>query len=114
RAHHAALTPDSRRHRWQAMQVFARFVQEDGQVRSARELDTATIGRYKAWLDRQTTRSGASWSRSTRANQLSCLHQLINWVKRNEPAALPARIDFFHNAYPRRSSQPRPQLHASA
>lgn len=114
RAHHAALTPDSRRHRWQSMQVFARFAKEDAQIRSARDLDTAMVGRYKAWLDRQVTRSGLPWSRSTRANQLSCLHQLINWVKRNEPQALPARIDFFHRAYPLRAAQPRPQLPANA
>lgn len=113
-AHHAALQPDSRRHRWQAMQVFARFVKEDGQVLSVRDLDTAMVGRYKAWLDRQKTRSGVPLSRSTRANQLSCLHQLINWTKRNEPAVLTARIDFFHNAYPERAPQPRPKLHESA
>lgn len=113
RAHHAALTPDSRRHRWQAMQVFARFVTEDARIRSLRDLDTAMLGRYQAWLDRQVTLSGAPWSRGTRANQLSCLHQLINWVKRNEPEALPARIDFLYNAYPRRAPRSRPQLPAN-
>jgi hypothetical protein len=114
RAHHAGLQPDSRRHRWQALQVFARFAKEDRGLLSLRDLDTATVGRYKAWLDRQITRRGEPLKRSTRANQLSCLHQLVNWIKRNEPDALPARIDFFNNAYPKRASEPRPQLHANA
>jgi integrase len=112
RQHHAASTVDTRRHCWFALRAFARFASEEGGIRSAGDLTTAAVARYTAWLDRQRGKTGEPWTRSSRANLLMALRQLINWTKRRHPARLPSRIDFPPNPYPNRTSEPRPRLGA--
>jgi site-specific recombinase XerD len=110
RQHHAASTPETCRGCWTALQSFARFVAEDGAVGSLRDLDTAAVGRYIAWLDRQVGRTGEPHSRRGRANVLSGLRQLVNWTKRHHPDALAPRIDFPYRVYPDLNAQPRKRL----
>jgi site-specific recombinase XerD len=110
RQHHAASTPEMCRGCWKALQSFARFVAEDGAVRSLRDLDTAAVGRYIAWLDRQVGPTGEPRSRKGRANVLSGLRQLVDWMKRHHPGALAQRIDFPYRVYPDLNAQPRKRL----
>ncbi len=110
RHHHAATTPRTQRCCWQALQSFARFAREDAGIRSLHELNTAAIGRYIAWLDRQTGAAGEPRSEAARANLLSSLRQLIDWTKRRYPTRLPQRIDVPYRVYANRNCQPRPRL----
>jgi hypothetical protein len=111
RHHHAASRLDTQRHCWGSLRTFARFVAEDGNVRSAADLNTGMIGRYIAWLDRQRQpRTGQPWTKGARANQLTQLRQLIDWTKRHHPSRLSARIDFPYRVYPNRNAEPRPRL----
>ncbi|MDR3367706.1 hypothetical protein [Rhodoferax sp.] len=110
RHHHVPSTPDTRRACWQALQSFARFASEDIGIQSVHDLSTAAIGRYIAWLDRQTNHAGESRSLSGRANLLSYLRQLIEWTKRHHPSRLPQRIDFPFRVYSNRNAQPRRRL----
>lgn len=110
RHHHVPSTPDTRRGCWQALQSFARFASEDTGIQSVQDLSTATIGRYIAWLDRQTNQVGQPRSLAGRANLLSNLRQLIEWTKRHHPSRLPQRIDFPFRAYSNRKPQPRRRL----
>jgi len=110
RHHHVSSTPDTRRACWQALQSVARFAREDAGIQSVHDLNTATIGRYITWLDRQTNQAGESRSLSGRANQLSYLRQLVDWTKRHHPSRLPQRIDFPFRVYSNRNAQPRRRL----
>lgn len=110
RQHHAASSPETSRGCWKTLQSFARFVAEDGGVRSLRDLDTAAVGRYIAWLDRQVGPTGEPRSRRGRANELSGLRQLVDWAKRHHPGALAPRIDFPYRVYPDLNAQPRKRL----
>jgi integrase len=112
RQHHATSTVDTRRHCWFAIRAFARFASEEGGIRSAGDLTTAAIGRYTGWLDRQRGKAGESWTRTSRANMLMALRQLINWTKRRHPERLPSRIDFPPNPYPNRTVEPRSRFGA--
>ena len=111
RHHHAASSHDTQRHCWMALRSFARFVAEDGQVLSADDLTTAMVGRYIAWLDRQVAaQTNKPWSKSSRANVLMQLRQMIDWTKRRHPSRLPARIDFPWRVWPNRNADARPRL----
>lgn len=110
RHHHVASVPATQRACWQALQSFARFAQEDAGIQSIADLITAAIGRYIAWLDRQTNHAGEPRSLSGRANLLSYLRQLIEWTKRHHPSRLPQRIDFPFRVYSNRNAQPRRRL----
>jgi integrase len=108
--HHAGSTPDTQRGCWRALRIFATFAAEDGEIASAADLRSATIGRYMAWLDRQPGQHGRGWSAAAKANLLSALRQLIDWTKRHAPERLPSRIDFPYNPYPLRNPAPRRKL----
>lgn len=110
RHHHVASVPATQRACWQALQSFARFGREDAGIQSITDLTTAAIGRYIAWLDRQTNQAGEPRSLSGRANLLSYLRQLIEWTKRHHPSRLPQRIDFPFRVYSHRNAQPRGRL----
>ncbi len=110
--HHAASTNETRRHCWQSLRIFARFAKEDGGVRSTHDLTTAMIWRYIDWLDRQRGKTGETWTKSTRANALMQLRQLIDWTKRRHPSRLPSRIDFPYGVYPDRNGEGRARLSA--
>ena len=111
RHHHAASSHDTQRHCWMALRSFARFVAEDGQVLSADDLTTAMVGRYIAWLDRQGAgQTNKSWSKSSRANVLMQLRQMIDWTKRRHPSRLPGRVDFPWRVWPNRNANARSRL----
>lgn len=111
RQHHAALSHNSQRHCWIALRGFARFAAEDRQVLSVNDLSSGMVGRYIAWLERQSTGTTKQpWSKGTRANVLMQLRQMIDWTKRRHPSRLPARIDFPGRIWPNRNASPRPQL----
>ena len=111
RNHHAASSSETHRHCWMALRVFARFAVEDGHVLSAEDLTTAMVGRYIAWLDRQIgAQTNMPWSKSSRANVLMQLRQMIDWTKRRHPARLPSRIDFPWRVWPNRTADTRPRL----
>ena len=94
-----------------ALRTFARFVAQDGQILSADDLTTAMVGRYIAWLDRQIgAQTNRPWSKSSRANVLMQLRQMIDWTKRRHPSRLPARIDFPWRVWPNRYADARPRL----
>jgi integrase len=113
RHHHAASSPDTRRHCWTALCAFSRFAEDDGGVQSTVGLTTAMVGRYIDWLDRQNRRkTGLRWTTGSRANLLVQLRQLIDWTKRRHPSRLPARIDFPYRVYPNRQAASRPRLSA--
>ena len=88
RHHHMASAADTRRACWLTLWSFARFVEDETGVQSIHDLSTATIGRFIAWLDRQTNHTGEPRSLSGRANLLSHLRQLIEWTKRHQFAAV--------------------------
>ena len=114
RQHHAASSRDTQRHSWMALRAFARFATEDGLVLSAGDLTSAMVGRYIAWLDRQVAgQTGKPWSRSSRANVLMQLRQMIDWTKRRHPSRLPARIDFPWRVWPNRHADTRSRLSGS-
>ena len=110
RHHHVASVPATQRACWQALRSFSRFAREDAGIQSIADLVTAAIGRYIAWLDRQTNHAGEARSLSGRANLLSYLRQLIEWTKRHHPSRLPQRIDFPFRVYSNRNAQPRRRL----
>jgi hypothetical protein len=111
RNHHAASSPETHRHCWMALRVFARFAVEDGHVLSAGDLTTAMVGRYIAWLDRQiAAQTNKPWSKGSRANVLMQLRQMIDWTKRRHPSRLPSRIDFPWRVWPNRTADTRPRL----
>src|SRR5208283_2394188 len=111
RHHHAASSRDTQRHCWMALRAFARFVAEDGLVLSVDDLTSAMVGRYIAWLDRQIGgQTKQPWSKSSRANVLMQLRQMIDWTKRRHPSRLPARIDFPWRVWPNRYADARPRL----
>ncbi len=111
RHHHAASSRDTQRHCWMALRAFARFVAEDSQVLSVADLTTAMVGRYIAWLDRQVAgQTNQPWSKSSRANVLMQLRQMIDWTKRRHPSRLPGRIDFPWRVWPNRNADTRPRL----
>jgi len=111
RHHHAASSRDTQRHCWMALRAFARFVAEDGLVLSVDDLTSAMVGRYVAWLDRQIGgQTKQPWSKSSRANVLMQLRQMIDWTKRRHPSRLPARIDFPWRVWPNRNADTRPRL----
>lgn len=110
RHHHAASSRETQRHCWMALRAFARFVVEDGQVLSADDLTTAMVGRYIVWLDRQVAaQTNKPWSKSSRANVLMQLRQMIDWTKRRHPSRL-GRIDFPWRVWPNRNADTRPRL----
>ena len=108
--HHAGLSHDTQRSCWRSLKIFATFAHEDGGIATAADLNSAMVGRYMAWLDRQPGQQGRGWSAPARANLLSALRQLIDWTKRHAPERLPSRIDFPYNPYPLRSPEPRRKL----
>ncbi|HDA7940166.1 TPA: hypothetical protein O5V90_002752, partial [Staphylococcus aureus] len=111
RNHHAASTQETQRHCWMALRTFARFVAEDGLILSVNDLTSVMVGRYIAWLDRQIAgQTNQPWSRSSRANVLMQLRQMIDWTKRRHPSRLPARIDFPWRVWPNRNTDARPRL----
>ena len=111
RHHHVASSRATQRHCWMALRAFARFVAQDGQILSADDLTTAMVGRYIAWLDRQIgAQTNRPWSKSSRANVLMQLRQMIDWTKRRHPSRLPARIDFPWRVWPNRYADARPRL----
>src|SRR5271165_5822973 len=111
RHHHVASSRITQRHCWMALRAFARFVAQDGQILSADDLTTAMVGRYIAWLDRQIGgQTNRPWAKSSRANVLMQLRQMIDWTKRRHPSRLPARIDFPWRTWPNRNADPRTRL----
>ena len=106
------LAYQSQKDVWQQIRRFARFVREDPQIRSAADVNTAMINRYRAWLNLQTHyRTGAPWSQRTQATALLTLQKLINTVKTNCPDRLPSIIVFPAHCYPNREpSQTRHRL----
>jgi hypothetical protein len=111
--HYTTAQVATQRHCWDALKAFGRFVAQDKSVRSMHDMTTAMIGRYKIWLDAQTTRLGEPASPVFKHHQMSALRQVVDWTKRNHPKSLPARIDFPYNPFPDRQSKPRPCLSES-
>ena len=106
----AGLTAETRRHFYGSLRVFATFAQQENAIAGVADVTSTMVGRYRAWLDRQTGADGKHWSSSSKANTLAVLRQLIDWTKRHAPERLTSRIDFPYNPWPNRSPTPRPKL----
>ena len=102
----------SQRTRWHNITIFSRFVREDPQMRSAADVNTAMINRYRKWLDLQTdSRTGDPWAQKTKADAMLALRSMINRAKAICPHRLPSPIIFPAHCYPRREPpQPRRRL----
>lgn len=107
---HATASEGTRRSCWHGLQSFARFIVDDGNVRSVHDLTTVMVSRFIEWFDVQQIKTSKQWSISTRANHLMAVRQLIDWTKRHQPSRLPARIDFPTRVYPVRTPESRPIL----
>ena len=112
RHHPEPLTYATQVYWWKQINIFARFVREDPQMRSVADVNTAMIHRYRAWLDRQThSRTGTPWAQGTRANALVALRTLIKTAKSVCPERLSSTIVFPAHCYPHREPpQPRQRL----
>ena len=89
---------------WHQITQFARFIRENPQMRSAADVNTAMVHRYRTWLDRQThSRTGAPWAESSRAHALGALRTLIDTAKRVCPERLPSTIVFPAHLYAHRN-----------
>jgi hypothetical protein len=102
RAVDAGSTLETRNSRWQALRFFARFVAEDGAVRSTRDLTTETVGRFIAWLGQQCSRTGEPWAQTTRAVPFALLRSLLVWTRRQRPEQLPSRLAIPYSPFPLR------------
>jgi hypothetical protein len=112
RAVDAGSTLRTRHSRWQALRLFARFVAEDGAVRSTRDLTTETVGRFIAWLAHRRSRTGEPWAQRTRATTFAVVRSLLVWAHRHRPEQLPSKLAIPHNAFPlrRQNQEPRTRL----
>ena len=80
---------------WESIRTFARFVLEDQQVQSVADLNTAMVGRYRLWIDRQRNkRAGTPWSQTTRAKKMVDLRTLMRTLKVVSPERLKGELVF--------------------
>ena len=108
----AGSTVGTRHSRWRALRLFARFIVEDGAVRSTRDLTTETIGRFIAWLGQQRSRTGEPWAQASRAVPFGLLRSLLVWARRYCPEQLPPKLTIPYNPFPvrRQNQEPRTRL----
>jgi integrase len=114
RAVDAGQTERTRDSRWAILRSFARFVAQDGAIKSADDLTTQALGRFGDWLGRQKTAKGRAWSDSTRSVQFAMMRALFLWLQRNGHGRL-ADLDQLFNPFltNRARSRPRPRLPTS-
>jgi integrase len=107
----AATTVGTRNSRWRTLRLFARFIVEDGDVRSARDLTTEAVRRFIAWLGQQRSRTGEPWAQGSRAVPFALLRSLLVWARRHRPDQLPPSLAIPYNPFPLRqenqASRPR-------
>ena len=72
-------------------------------VRSARDISTATLRAYIAWLDRQPLAIGS------RDRVWSAIKQPLAWMRRHRPDLIQAGLELPINAFPRRFEQGCPR-----
>lgn len=72
-------------------------------VRSARDIDTALLRGYVAWLDRQPAAVG------TKDLRWSPLKLLLAWMRRHRPDLVQPGLDLPFSAFSRRNRQTRPR-----
>jgi site-specific recombinase XerD len=113
RAVDAGSTLATRHSRWQALRFFARFVAEDGAVRSTHELTTETVGRFIAWLGQQRSRTREPWAQATRAGPFALLRSLLVWAHGHRPEQLPSRLAIPYSPFPLRRQNQRPRTRLS-
>lgn len=113
RHHLAPSRPATQKLYWSSVAVLARFIRQDPDVNAVTDLTTPVVGRYKAWLDRQThVHKGTPWSEKHRAIQLNCFRILMVAAKRLPLGERLPRMDFPSALYPDREP-PADQPHLS-
>jgi hypothetical protein len=101
RAHWTGAAATTRDLAWRALLLFTRFVADDGQIHTARDLTTEAIGRYVIWLGHRRSPTGAPLSRRTTSIRFNLLRPLITWMKRHYPDEIPSDLDLPYNPFPR-------------
>ena len=92
---------DSLRGYWHSMKTFGRFAQETKVVRVLSDVNSAMVGRYLEWLNRQVGLDGTPWHVRTRASVYSGVRTLLRWLQRCRPGLL-GTIDFPRCVFPQR------------
>lgn len=106
REHCSGQTVATRRTTWGAVRRFSRFVAVDGMIRQAADLDTAAIGRYVLWLQKN---GSSGTGRGAHAIAFDLLRPLLAWCRRNRPGVLSTDLDIPWNAFPGRRTRQQPR-----
>ncbi|QSR19512.1 site-specific integrase [Novosphingobium sp. KA1] len=105
--HDVALASETRKSRWFALRGFGRFLREDGRVRSAFDLDIATIRRYIEWL--AEPQGGKGRNRHTQAGQFGMVRPILNQAIRDNPGLFAPDFAIPNNPIPLAGTQRLPQ-----
>lgn len=90
---------ESLRGYWHSLKTFGRFAQETKAVRGFSDVNSAMVGRYLEWLNRQVGPDGTPWHLTTRGAAYSGVRTLLRWLQRCRPGLL-GTIDFPRNVFP--------------
>ena len=86
---------------WHSLKTFGRFAQETRIVRGLSDVNSAMLGRYLEWLNRQVGPDGTPWHLTTRGSAYSGMRTLLRWLQRCRPGLL-GTIDFPRRVFPLR------------
>lgn len=102
RNHHAGHSPATREGAFNTLRRWFSFINEHlPAITSMREVDTATLRAFIAWLDAKP------WTKSSRHGSWSVLKQMVRWLKRNRPELVAPDLEIPFNAFPRKNAETR-------
>ncbi|ANN60744.1 hypothetical protein [Mesorhizobium loti] len=104
RHHHAGHSPATRESAFHALRRWFVFLSDKNPtVTSMRDVDTAVLRAYIAWLDTKP------WTKTSRHGTWSVLKQMVRWLKRNRPELVASDLEIPFNAFPRKNADTRPR-----
>jgi integrase len=100
RHHCADKGPKTRLNTYHRLSLWFRFLAEHhGSVTAMRDVDTAVLRSFIAWLDAKP------WMKGTRHGVWSCIKQLVAWLRRNRPDLVHPDLEIPFNAFPRKNAE---------
>ena len=104
RQHYADLSPVSRYQAFNRIKFWFEFVADFSEpLVATRDIDTAVLGAFIAWLGTKP------WSKSTRYSVWSIAKQHLGWLQRNRPDLVNPDLEIPFNAFPRKNAESRPR-----
>ncbi|WP_245482390.1 site-specific integrase [Mesorhizobium sp. M4A.F.Ca.ET.050.02.1.1] len=104
RNHHAGHSPATREGAFKTLRRWFAFLNDHTPaITSMREVDTATLRAFIAWLDAKP------WTKSSRHGSWSAMKQMVRWLKRNRPDLVAPDLEIPFNAFPRKNAETRPR-----